>query len=119
MRYMCLIHHEQSRFGEMTAEELDAMRLDNAAFDDRLIEEGRLVIAQALRPARTGRAVRVRNRKVQIPDGPFAETKEELIGFLLIEAANLDEAVRIASGSPLARTGTIEVREAYEGRDDI
>jgi hypothetical protein len=116
---MCLIHHEQSRFGEMTAEELDAMRLDNAAFDDRLIEEGKLVLAQALRPARTARNIRVRGRKVQITDGPFAESKEELIGFLLIEAADLDEAVRIASESPLARTGTIEVREAYEGRDDI
>ena len=72
-----------------------------------------MIFAHALRPARTARTVRKRQKKAVITDGPFAESKEQLIGFILIEAKDLDEAVRLALDIPLAKTGTVEVRPAY------
>lgn len=70
--------------------------------------------AHALRPARTARTVRIRGKKAMITDGPFAESKEQLIGFILIEAEDADEAMRLAKEIPLAKTGTVEVRPAFD-----
>ncbi|MGH6960101.1 MAG: YciI family protein, partial [Dongiaceae bacterium] len=72
------------------------------------------IAAEALQPVKTGKTVRVRNGKAAITDGPFAETKEQLGGFYLIEAANLDEATQLAAKIPPARVGSIEVRPIRE-----
>ena len=93
-----------------------------AAVDDRdclacgtsLRERGKLHAAEALQPVRTAKTVRVRNGKVSITDGPFAETKEIVAGFYLIEANDWDEAIEAASKIPPARVGSIEVRPVRE-----
>jgi len=83
---------------------------DCMAFGESLRASGHYVAAEALQPAETATAVRVRAGKVAVTDGPFAETKEQLAGFYLIEASDLDEALRVAAEIPPARAGTIEVR---------
>jgi hypothetical protein len=84
------------------------------AYDQALRNAGRCVASEALQPVHTARTVRVRHGKVSITDGPFAETKECLAGFYLIEAADLNDAVQIASQIPPARVGSIEVRPVRE-----
>ncbi len=111
MRYLCMIHHEQAAFDRMTPEELQAMQREAIAFDKQLAAAGRLVIATPLKLPREARQIRVRGRKPTVTDGPFAETKEQLIGFLLIEADSMEHAVAIMSEEPLARTGIVEIRE--------
>jgi hypothetical protein len=74
---------------------------------------GRLIVAQALQSVKTARTVRRRNGKRLVTDGPFAETKEQLLGFVMIEAGDIEEALDIAAGIPLAELGTIEVRAIY------
>lgn len=113
MRYICLVHHEESWFSQQTPETMKQLDRDSLLYDEQLAARGQLVVAEALKGANTARLVRVRQKKATVIDGPFAETKEQLIGFLLIEARDIDEAVEIAKGVPLARTGTIEVREAF------
>jgi hypothetical protein len=114
MKYVCLVHFAPAALqslDERGKAELDASSL---AYDDELKAAGQLIAAEALEPADAAVLVKVRDGKVSTTDGPFAETKEQLGGFLLIEARDLNEAVRIASGIPLARLGTIEVRPIYE-----
>ena len=107
MKYVCLVYGEESKIAAMTDDGC-------MAFDKSLRAEGRCVASEALHPVRTARSVQVRNGKVSVRDGPFTETKEILAGFYLIEAADLDEAVQIASEIPPARVGTIEVRPVRE-----
>jgi hypothetical protein len=107
MRYLCLVYGEEKDTGAMTDDEC-------MAYDDGLRDAGRWVASEALQPARTARVVRVRDGKVSVRDGPFAETKELLAGFYLIVAADLNEAVQLASQIPPARVGTIEVRPVRE-----
>lgn len=113
MRFLCIVHHDEDWFGQRTPAEMEALDRDSMAYDSGLAEKGRLVVAEALQNSRTARLVKVRERKATVTDGPFAETKEQMIGFLLIEAGSMDEAVEIAKGVPLAQTGTIEVREIF------
>jgi len=112
MRFVFLIHHDEKEIEKLGGEELTR---ECAAYDADLELTGNLILAHALQPAKTGRSVR-RRRKVQITDGPYAETKEQIIGLLVIEASDADEAARIAARSPLARTGTIEMRRAFDIR---
>src|ERR1700688_4619999 len=84
------------------------------AYDQALRDAGKCLASEALQPARTAAVVRVRNGKASVTDGPFAETKELLAGFYLIDAADLNNAIRIASQIPPARVGTIEVRPVRE-----
>jgi hypothetical protein len=86
------------------------------AYDDALRRAGHLVVAHALQPVEAATTVRVRNGKLSTTDGPFAETKEQLGGFILIEARDLNEAIQVAAKIPLARRGSIEVRPIREIR---
>jgi len=103
MKYACLVYLEPGKLHAVPDSEC-------AASGDRLRQRGQLVAAEALQPIDTATTVRVRNGKVSVTDGPFAETKEHLAGFYLIEAADLNEAIQIASKIPPAREGSVEVR---------
>jgi hypothetical protein len=87
---------------------------DCAAYAGSLEASGHMLAGQALQPVETATTVRVRDGKTSVVDGPFAETKEQLAGFYLIDARDLNEAIQIASGIPPARIGSIEVRPARE-----
>lgn len=84
------------------------------AYDQALRDGGRCLASEALQPVHTAATVRVRNGKVSVRDGPFTETKECLAGFYLIEAADLDDAIRVAAQIPPARVGSVEVRPVRE-----
>jgi len=103
MKYLCLVYLEEQKLHAVP----DAECL---ACGNGFRERGQLVAAEALQPAATATTVRVRNESVSITDGPFAETKEQLAGFYLVEAGDLDEAIQIAARIPPAREGGVEVR---------
>ncbi len=103
MKYLCLVYSEESKLEGMPDEHC-------VAYDEDLRRRGVCIASEALQPVRTAATVRVREGKVSITDGPFAETKEQLAGFYLIDAKNLDEATRIAAEIPPAQVGSIEVR---------
>ena len=107
MKYLCLVYGEEKDIGAMTDDEC-------MAYDNALRADGKWVASEALQPAGTARVVRVRDGKVSIRDGPFAETKELLAGFYLIDAADLNDAIQIASQIPPACVGSIEVRPVRE-----
>ena len=110
MKYLCLIYFEESKLAALP--EAGAVELTRAclAYDDELREAGRYITSSPLAPISTAATVRVANGKLSATDGPFAETKEQLGGYYLVDAANIDEAAAIASGIPAARYGSIEVR---------
>jgi hypothetical protein len=110
MKFMLLIYNEAALLEPRPGEETDALMRECLAHADELREDGRLLESQMLEPPRTARSVRIRDGRVKAVDGPFAETKEMLGGFNLIEARDMDEAVEIASHFPWARTGCVEVR---------
>ena len=110
MKYLLLVYNDQRLLDALPAGGADAMMRECFAHADGLRERGRLLDSQQLEPAETATSVRIRQGRVSTTDGPFAETKEQLGGFNLIEADSMDEAIRIASKFPWARTGCIEVR---------
>lgn len=110
MKFLVLIYTEEAMIDAMPVGEFDTMMRGCIKHADELAAEGSLIQSQQLEPAATAKSIRVRNGRRTIVDGPFAETKEILGGFNLIEAADMDEAVRIASEFPWAQTGCIEVR---------
>ncbi|RUX23202.1 YciI family protein [Mesorhizobium sp. M7A.F.Ca.US.011.01.1.1] len=114
MRYVCLVYGEEKDLHAMTPERLAKLDADSMAHDRSLDRRGMLIVAQALQSVKTARTVRRRQGKRLITDGPFAETKEQLLGFVMIEADNLDQALEIAGEIPLAEIGTIEVRAIYD-----
>jgi hypothetical protein len=110
MKFMVLIYNDDSLLDALPPAQFDAtMRgcLDHA---DELRKAGRLLDSPMLEPASTAKSLRSRKNRMTVVDGPFAESKEVLAGFNLIEAEDMDEAVRIASEFPWARTGCVEVR---------
>ncbi len=117
MKFVCLIHHTQEAFAQMSEAEHSAMQADSLSYDRELMDQGKLFLAQALRLPDEAKTVRSRRRKPMITDGPFAETKEQIVGLIVIEALDMEEAVQIAGRLPLARTGHVEVREAYSIHD--
>ena len=114
MKYVCLVYGEEKDLHAMTIERLAKLDADSLAHDRSLDQRGILIIAQALQSVRTSKSVRRREGKRLVTDGPFAETKEQLLGFVMVEADSLDEALDIAAGIPLAELGTIEVRAVYD-----
>ena len=110
MKYLLLIYNDQRLLDALPAGGADAMMRECFAHADGLRERGRLIDSQQLDAPETATSVRVRNGRLATTDGPFAETKEQLGGFNLIEADSMEEAVRIAERFPWARTGYIEVR---------
>jgi len=107
MKYLCLVYGEEKLMQTMDDNEC-------AANGEKIKANGNHIAAEALQPVNTATTVRVRDGKVSVTDGPFAETKEQLAGFYLIDAKDLDEAIRIASEIPPARIGSIEVRPVRE-----
>ena len=114
MRYACLVYLVEKEMAAMSEIEARACTEESLAYDEALRRNGQLVVAQALAPVETATTVRVRHGKLTATDGPFAETKEQLGGFILIEARDLNEAIQAASRIPLARRGSIEVRPVME-----
>ncbi len=114
MRYLCLVYVDDHAFDGMS--ERDNRRLTNESidYDEELKKAGQLHLAAALQPVATAVTLRVRNGKLSTTDGPFAETKEHLGGFLLIEARDLNEAIQLASKVPMARLASLEVRPIME-----
>lgn len=107
MKYVCLVYGEEGQLRDLDDR-------DCADYAASLEANGHLIVGQALQSVDTATTVRVRNGSVSVTDGPFAETKEQLAGFYLIEARDLNDAIRIASHIPPARVGSIEVRPARE-----
>ena len=114
MNYVCLVYGEENHLRALSKEGLADLDRRSVAYDKSIEEAGKLVIAQALQSVKTSMIVRKRSGKVVVTDGPFAETKEQLLGFVMLEAESLDEALRIAGGIPIAEWGTIEVRAVYD-----
>jgi hypothetical protein len=112
--FALLIYNDSALLDAMPAEEFDATMRTCLAHADQLREDGRLRDSQMLGDAKSARSVRVREGRRTILDGPFTETKELLAGFNLIEAEDLDEAIRIASEFPWVETGCVEIREVRD-----
>jgi hypothetical protein len=110
MKFMLLIYNENALLDALPAAEADGMMRDCLAHADELRGDGYLIESQMLQGTEKAKSVRIRNGRLSATDGPFAEVKEILGGFNLIEAADMDEAVRIAAEFPWARTGCVEVR---------
>lgn len=110
MKYLLLIYHDERLFTNMTEEERQALYFDYRKLREELTNQGKFITGSQLQSASTASSIRVRNGKALATDGPFAETKEQLGGYFLIEAESLDEAKAIAARIPSAKTGTIEVR---------
>jgi hypothetical protein len=115
MKFLCLACEEEAKLNALSQAEWDALRSETLAYVDKLLKSGRLISAEPLQSASTAATVRVRNGKLTVADGPFAETKETVGGFFLIEARDRNEAIQIASEWPSARLGSIEVRPLEDG----
>ena len=115
MKFVCLACEEERLLNALSRSEWDLLRRETLDYVEELRRSGRLIAAEPLQSARTAATVRVRRGKVSVTDGPFAETKETVGGFFVIEAADRDEAIRIASRWPSARLGSIEVRPLEPG----
>ncbi|MBI1805497.1 MAG: YciI family protein [Ignavibacteria bacterium] len=107
MKYLCLVYSEEKKLETMSDDEC-------MEYDAAIRKSGHCLASEALKPVQTATTVRVRNGTVSITDGPFAETKEQLAGFYLIDARDLDDAIEIASKIPPARVGSIEIRPIRE-----
>jgi hypothetical protein len=114
MKYLCMVFFDEKKLEALSASDLQALDDESVAYDGTLRKHGHLLAAQALESVQAATTVRLRNGKVSITDGPFAETNEQIGGFLLIEAKDLNEAIRLASKTPVLRLGGIEVRPVKE-----
>ena len=110
MQYMCLIYSDESTWQNMPEDERNAVYGEYMTFTQSIRDSGNHVAGDALQSISTDTSVRVRNGEALVTDGPFAETKEQLGGYYLVEAKDVDEALKIAQRIPSARYGTIEVR---------
>jgi hypothetical protein len=110
MQYLCLIYTDESADARMTRDEGQAVMGEYFAFTENIKKSGHYVGGNPLQPVKTASTVRVRQGKISTTDGPFAETKEQLGGYYLIEAKDLNDAIQVASRIPAARTGSVEVR---------
>jgi hypothetical protein len=114
MKYLCLIYSEERRIAAFSESEYNAAVSEYTAFTESVRNSGHLVASERLQPTQTATTIRSRNGKVSTTDGPFAETKEQLGGFYLIDAKDLNEAIQVASKIPGTRFGSIEVRPIWE-----
>jgi hypothetical protein len=116
MKYACLVYYDEAIIDAMTGADWDALNRECMAYGEDIVASGHRLGGQALQPTSTATTVRVRNGTVSTSDGPFAETREQLAGFYLIEARDLNEAIQTAARIPPARLGSIEVRPVRELR---
>jgi hypothetical protein len=114
MQYLCLIYEDEKTWQKMPPAESEKILGDYHAYTESIRKSGHLVGGNALQPTQTATTVRVRQGKVGTTDGPFAETKEQLGGYYLLKARDLNEAIQLAARIPGARFGSIEVRPVME-----
>ena len=114
MKFLCMAYEQEDTLNALSQAEWEGLRGETLAYVEVLRKSGHLLVTHALQSVRTAATVRVRKGGMSVTDGPFAETKETLGGFFLIEARDLDEAVRLAGRWPSARIGSIEVRPIEE-----
>jgi hypothetical protein len=112
MKYLCLVYLDEKRLDELPDEEC-------VAYDEDIRTSGHCIASEALQSVQTATTVRVRNGRTTVTDGPFAETKEQLAGFYLIDARDLNEAIQVASRIPPARVGSVEVRPVRPIRETV
>lgn len=112
MKYLCLVYLDEKRLSELPDE-------DCVEFDASIRSSGHCIASEALQSVNSATTVRMRNGKMSITDGPFAETKEQLAGFYMIDARDLNEAIQIAARIPPARVGSIEVRPIRPIRETV
>jgi len=116
MKYLCLVYNEDANLDALSDGELDGLVGECLTVDEELRKNGYVIASEALQPAQTATTVRVRNGRRSTTDGPFAETKEQLGGFFLIEARDLADAIQVAARIPSARLGSVEVRPVWDIR---
>jgi hypothetical protein len=114
MRYLCLIYSDETQWEKMSKAEMDAVLGEYFAFTKDIKKSGHYIGGDELQPTQTATTVRVRNGKISTTDGPFAETKEQLGGYYLINAKDLNDAIQVAARIPSVRVGSIEVRPIVE-----
>jgi hypothetical protein len=110
---MCLVYFEGKALDSLSPGDKETLDRESLAYDVDLGRSGHFIAAEALQSTNSAVTVRVRNGRISATDGPFAETKEQLGGFILIEARDLNEAIQVASKIPLAKLGSIEVRPVW------
>lgn len=114
MKYLCIVHCRAGAFDNQTEDEKRTLDRNSLAYDQDLIARGILLHADALQPPDSAAIVKVRNGQISMTDGPFSEAKEQIAGFILIEARDMAQAIEVAGGIPMAGIGTIEVRPIYQ-----
>jgi len=114
MKYLCLVYIEEKKADALPKSEMDALMDETEAYNEALQKSGHFISAAGLQPVHTATTLRMRKGKLSITDGPFAETKEVLGGFYVIEARDLNQAIQLASKSPSLRIGSVEVRPIDE-----
>ena len=114
MKYLCLIYENEKNWETMPQSDAEAIMKGYFAFTEDIRKNGKYVAGEALQPTPTATTVRVRNGKISTTDGPFVETKEQLGGFYLIDAKDLNDAIQVAARIPSARLGSIEVRPVVD-----
>jgi hypothetical protein len=110
MQYILLIYSSEAMWDTKTPDQINSVMAEYGAFTESIVKSGNFKAGEELQPVTAATTVRVRNGKPQVTDGPFAETREQLGGFYLVEADNLDQAIQMASRIPSARDGCVEVR---------
>ena len=115
MRYLCLIYYDEKNLNALPQSERQTLSEESYAYCDLLRQKGEFIAAEPLEPVHTATTVRVKAGNVATTDGPFAETKEQLGGFFMIDVPDLNEAIRVASKIPAGRIGSVEVRPIKEG----
>ena len=115
MKFLCLAYEEEAKLNALSPAEWDALRTETLAYVDKLLKNGRLITAEPLQSVHTAATVRVRDGKTLVTDGPFAETKETVGGYFLIDVRDQAEAIQIAADWPSARLGSVEVRPLETG----
>jgi hypothetical protein len=114
VRYLCLVYLDERALSALPQQELDTLVGEALEYNDTLRRSGHYVASHALQPAQTATIVRIHDGQAFTTDGPFAETKEQLGGFVLIDARDLNDAIRVASRIPPGRLGCVEVRPVQE-----
>lgn len=114
MKYLCLVYFDGTVLEKISEAEKITFDNESLTYDEELQRSGHFIAAEALESVKSAVTVRMRNGKISTTDGPFTETKEQLGGFILIEARDLNDAIQVAAKIPLARFGSIEVRPIWE-----
>jgi hypothetical protein len=114
MRYLCLVYYDEKKLEGLSRDEYNRLVEEALSYREILRKSGHYIASDGLEPVQTAVTLRTRNGQLSTMDGPFAETKEQLGGFLLIEARDLNDAIRVASKLPPMRLGCVEVRPVRE-----